>query len=152
MSYPSADQIVAYLHAEVFPTLTGLPQYDDAGRVTNILDYEPGVVLTTPLLYTLFDRATRETKGQITMLRIRLLHRIVFQWQDNEACEQELRPFIHRVPAAIDLDPQLGGLITQGLAKVDEIVSGFVVISNEKFRCLDFFLDAPTKAPYKSGI
>ena len=54
--------------------------------------------------------------------------------------------------AAVDDDQTLGGRITMGLARISSGQSGFVIISNTKYRCLDFFSTVPTKAPFQSGI
>jgi len=152
MSYPTIEDIIAYLHDTTFAGVPGLPALDEDGDPVNLLKYEPGSIQNSPTLYTLLDSFTRETKGQVTMMRYRLLHRLVVQWQDNAEAEATLWPFVHSVPAAFDADPLLGGLITMGLARVGDGQSGFVVISNTKYRCLDFFSDIPTKAPYRSGI
>jgi hypothetical protein len=85
-------------------------------------------------------------------MRLRLLHRLVVHWQDNEAAERALLWFVHRIPAAVDNDPTLGGLLKKGVSRISEGQSGFVVISNTKYRCLDFFTDTPTKGTYREGI
>lgn len=152
MSFPSLDDLITYLHGTLFRTVSGLVDYDDDGEPVNLLDYEPDVVHAPHLLYTLLADFKRDTAGQVTTMRYRLLHRLVIQWQDNQEAERVLRSFVHPIPAAFDADPLLGNLITKGLARISDGASGFVVISNTKFRCLDFFSDIPTKATYRSGI
>jgi hypothetical protein len=152
MSYPSVTQIIDYLHTSVFPLVAGLPQVDDDGNVINLLKYEPRSIQTSPTLYTLFDRFQRDTSGQITAMKLRLLHRICVQWQDNEESERELLTFVHALPYRVDNDPTLGGLITKGIARISDGESGFVIISGTKYRSLDFFSDIPTKGTYRGGI
>lgn len=151
MAFVSYSQVVDGLHAR-FATVAGLPQLDGDGNIINILKYEPSVIQTTPTLYTLLDGFARSEGGQITTMRYRILHRLVLPWQDNEQAELALMPFVHSIPASVDLSPTLGGLITLGLARITEAQSGFVIISDTKWRCLDFFSDVPTKAPVRSGI
>lgn len=145
MSFVTYAQVVDGLH-ERFATVAGIDSQA-------LLKYEPEVVEQTPLLYTLLDGFARDNAGQVTMMRYRILNRLVLQWQgNNELSEQELMSFVHSIPAAVDADPTLGARITMGLAKVSEGQSGFVIISSTKYRCLDFFVEATTKAPVRSGI
>src|SRR5690348_12912083 len=141
--YASITAIIDYLHASVFPLVAGLPQVNEDGEIINLLKYEPRSIQTSPTLYTLFDRFQRETSGQITAMKLRLLHRICVQWQDNEESERELLTFVHALPAAVDQNPTLGGLITKGIARISDGESGFVIISGTKYRSLDFFSDIP---------
>src|SRR5437660_1224261 len=138
MSYfASLPDIIDYLHASVFPLVAGLPQRDADDNIINLLKYEPRSIQTSPTLYTLLDAFQRNTSGQVTAMKFRLLHRICVQWQDNEESEAELLTFVHSVPAAIDANPTLGGLITMGVARISEGQSGFVIISGTKYRSLD---------------
>jgi hypothetical protein len=152
MSYPTLAEIIDYLHDTVFVSVPGLAQRNEAGEVINLLQYEPRVIHTSPVLYTLLDKFDRDTSGQVTAMKYRLLHRMVFQWQDNAESESAMLSFVHSVPAAFDLDPTLGGRLEKGVARIAEAASGFVVISNTKYRCLDFFSSIVSKAPYRSGI
>ena len=152
MSYPTLAEIIDYLHDTVFMSVSGLPQLNGAGEVINILKYEPRVIHTSPVLYTLLDSFVRDTSGQVTAMKYRLLHRMVFQWQDNEESEAAMLSYVHSVPAAFELDPTLGGKLEKGLSRISDAQSGFVVISTTKYRCLDFFSSITSKAPYRSGI
>lgn len=145
MSFISYQNVVDGL-IECLGTIPGFTAY------WNLLDYEPDSVQSPPLIYTLLDGFTRSAQGQITIMRYRILVRLVIQWQDHQAAEQELRDRLHEIPAAIDVDPTLGGRIDRGLAEVSDGQSGFVRISNTQFRCLDYFVSAPTKSPVRSGI
>ena len=151
MSYVSYADVVDGLH-ERFLTIAGFPAYNEEGVLINLLRYEPAVIHHTPTIYTLLDGFERNASGQLTAMHYRILHRLVIQWQDNEQAELALMPFVHRVPAAVDSDQTLGGRITMGLARISSGQSGFVIISNTKYRCLDFFSTVPTKAPFQSGI
>lgn len=144
MSFPSYSQVVDALHVR-FATVADL-----AGKP--MLKYEPRSVQTTPMLYTLIDRFTRERSGQLTAMRYRILHRLVLQWQDNEQSEVQLMPFVHSIPDSIDRDPTLAGLLEKGQAHIDDAESGFVLISQTKYRCLDFYSNVLAKAPFQSGI
>lgn len=151
MSYVSYQDVVEGLH-ERFLTIPDFPAYNGAGDLINLLKYEPGVIHHTPTIYTLLDGFERNASGQLTAMHYRILHRLVIQWQDNEQAELELMPFVHSVPAAVDVDQTLGGRITMGLARITSAQSGFIIISQTKYRCLDFFSTVPTKAPFQSGI
>ena len=152
MSYPTLAEIIEALHETVFVSVPGLAQRNEAGEVINLLQYEPRVIHTSPVLYTLLDKFDRDTSGQVTAMKYRLLHRMVFQWQDNAESEAAMLGYVHSVPHALDLDPTLGGMLAKGLARISDAQSGFVVISNTKYRCLDFFSSITSKAPYRSGI
>lgn len=149
--FPTYSAIVDALHAR-FETVPDLAQRDADDAVINILKYEPRVVHTTPLLYTLLDSFTREVKGQLVIMRYRILHRIVFQWQDNEESEAALMPFVHSVPYAVEQSMQLGGTLSLGLARITDATSGFVLISQTKYRCLDLFSQVEAKAAFGSGM
>ena len=151
MTYTSFEHVLDGLH-ERFVSVSGLPKYNEAGALVNILKYEPGAIQYTPTLYSLLDGFTRDRAGQLTIMTYRILHRLVLKWQDNAAAELALLPFVHSIPAAVDVDPTLGARITKGLARMSEGQTGFVIISNTKYRCLDFFSTVPTKGDFGSGI
>jgi hypothetical protein len=151
VSYVSYSDVIAGLH-ERFLTIPGLAQYNDDGELVTILDYEPTAIHVAPLIYTLLDRFERKRDGQITTMRYRILNRLVIQWQDQERAEQQLKPFVHTIPASVDTDPTLGGRITMGLAHISDAESGFAIIAGTKYRVLDCYATATTKAPFQSGI
>lgn len=150
-AFPTAEDVIDGLHG-VLVTVPGLAQLDPDGAICNVLKYEPKSIQSRPTLYSLLDSIQRETRGQVTTMRYRILHRLVFQWQENEESEKELLKFVNSVPAAIDRDSNLGGLVDLGMAKISDGSTGFVIISQTKYRCLDFFSDVLTKAAAKSGI
>lgn len=124
MSY---ETIVAGL-TTCFETIEGL----------TVLDYEP-TSIEPPTLYTLFDSFQKERQGQIKSTRWRSLHRVCVHWQDNEQAEQQIRPYLASVPAAIDADPHLGEALHLGLASITEGIGGWVSIGGVIYRCIDFY-------------
>lgn len=115
---------------ERFRTISGLKA---------ILDYEPTAIHDYPTLYSLLDSFEIERRGQVVVWKYRILHRLVFRWQDNAGCELELVWFVNAIPAAVDADPQLGGRITSGLATIAEGDAGWAVIGGTDCRVLDFY-------------
>lgn len=139
----SAVTIMAGL-VERFQTVSGLI----------VLDYEP-TTIEPPTLYTLLDGFERSQQGQLTVMRYRFMSRLCIRWQDNEYAERELLPFVNAIPAAVDADPQLGGRISSGLARVVSAAGDaqrpLVRIGNVDYRAVDFFSDVLHKFPYRSG-
>lgn len=144
MSFATYSQIVQALHTR-FATVADLSSKP-------LLQYEPRSVQTTPTLYSLLHTFQRERSGQITAMRYRIMHRLILQWQDNEQSELQLMPFVNSIPHSVDADPTLGGLLAMGVARIGDGESGFIIISNTKYRCLDFYSDVLSKAPFQSGI
>ncbi len=132
--------------------VTGLAQYDDAGNLANILDYEPTALHTTPTLYLLLDNFDRTQHGQVTAMRYRILCRLCVKWQDNQFAEQELIPFVNSLAAAVDVDPYLGGRVAGGGSSVADGTGTFVNIGGVLYRALDVFVEVVDKAPWESGI
>lgn len=121
-------------------------------RIPVILAYEPTQLQDFPTLYTLFASAERaaDSPGIIAM-RYRLIARLCFRWQDNEGAELETEPYINALPAVIDANAGLGGVLNSGLAKVPTIQGVFVSIGGTVYRALDFTVDILEKAPRSSG-
>ena len=113
---------------ERLETLTGLKA---------VLEYVPTSVLTTPLAYSLLESVDIRQSGQVQTNEYRILHRIVFAWQDNEGAEIQLIPYVDSVPAAVKADPHLGGRIVSGYAEIDDIQGGWVTIGGTEYRVLD---------------
>lgn len=135
--------IVDGLHIR-FRTVDGLER-------APLLMYEPTSIQQTPTLYTLLDRVDRSTSGQVQASLYRILNRIVFQWVDNEKAEEELMPYVDSVPLAVEADPQLGGIISSGFAKMPEVVAVFVSIGGTLYRALDCYAEVTDKQPYIRG-
>lgn len=132
--------------------LTGLHErFATVSGIAKLLKYEPTTIQAFPTLYSLLDTVERSQAGQLTVMRYRVLNRIIFRWQDNEQAELELIPFVNSVPAAIDADAKLGGRVDSGLARVTDIQAVFVTIG-ALYRALDIYTEVLEKQPFKSGI
>lgn len=137
-------EIVEALHVR-FRTVEGLER-------APLLTYEPTSIQATPTLYTLLDRVDRGIAGQVQTASYRILNRILFQWVDNERAEEELMPYVDSVPIAVEADPQLGGVISSGIAKAPEVVAVFVSIGGTLYRALDVYVEVTDKRPYLRGV
>ena len=104
-----------------------------------VLDYAPTSVHETPLMYSLLDHIEISRGAQVTTRRFRILHRLLVPWQDNEQAEIQIEPFVDSVVDAIDADPTLGGVITSGLAQIEEVEALWVTIAGVEYRALDFY-------------
>lgn len=110
-----------------------------------VLDHEPSEI-EPPTLYTLFDSALPNQKGQIKTVTYRLLHRLCIRWEENDMAERELMPYVTSIPDCIQADPWLNGTLSSGLAAIVEILGTFVSISNTTYRCVDFYSEITVKA------
>lgn len=96
-----------------------------------------------PCLYTAYERFTRPLRNapparNLTAMDHTFAHRLLIRWQDFEQAEMQLLTFVDAIPDAIDRDPKLGGRLTKGYAAISEGITGFVTISNIKYRVIDF--------------
>ncbi len=103
-----------------------------------VLEYVPTSIQTTPIAYSLTGSGSFRQSGQVLTSEYRIVHRIVFAWQDNEGAELEVIPYVDSVPAAVRADPHLGGRIVSGYAEIDEYTGGWVTIGGIEYRVLDF--------------
>ena len=111
-----------------------------------ILDYEPTALVEYPTMYTLLENAEfPTTAGGVQSRRYRLLHRLCFQWIDNEQAERDLAPYVDAVPESVLTDPSLGGVITSGLAHITRGDGVFVSIGGALYRAIDFHSDILVK-------
>lgn len=132
--------------SEVLATATG---------VELVLDHEPTSVQAWPLVYHLFSDGDRSISGQVTRMTYRTLARVCIRWQDNDAAEAELNALLNAIPAAIDADPQLSGVLAEnnltgyhgGKVKVTTISSGFATIGGVLVRVLDVTIESFEKFP-----
>lgn len=104
-----------------------------------VLNYAPTAVHDTPLIYTILDSAEISRGAQVTTRKFRIMHRLVVPWQDNEQAEIQIMPFVDSIPAAIDADPTLGGVITSGMAQIVDIEAAWINIAGVEYRALDFY-------------
>jgi hypothetical protein len=141
MSY---ETIVAG-YAEVFAAVDGL-------SAAQVLDYEPSSINPgpgEPVMYFLLESFQRSAKGQVRRMDYTTTGRLCFLWQDNEAAEVELRPFVNALPAALDADPFLGGRLAGdgagylgGYAECSGAVVVYVEIDGVKYKAIDYTLPA----------
>lgn len=132
---------------ERLATIPGFARLDESGHVANILDYEPAAVHDAPLCYVLFDTADFEYKAGIDATIYHVIARFLFAWQDNQGAEHELMPLVDGVRVAIIQDPQLGGRIPSGFARLVSALGGYTQISGVTYRALECSIDATVKTP-----
>lgn len=137
-----ARDILLGLHAR-FQTLEG---------IKGIFDYEPAAIEATPIIYSLLDESHRTQQQALTTRRYRFMHRLVVQWVDNPTAEQTILEYTDRIPAAVEVDPQLDGAITSGIAAIVDQITGFVVINKVIYRVLDSYSDVTVKGRFQSGL
>jgi len=121
--------VVAGMHARL-ATVTALKA---------VLDYVPTSVQDSPVLWSCLAGMKIERRGQIVAVTYRILHRVAIQWQDNEQAEMEAIPLVDAIPAAVEADPHLGGLLVSGFAEINECDPGWATIGDKEWRILDFF-------------
>lgn len=148
MSYA---EVVAGL-IERFLTVPGLSRLNNRGVQVGVLGYEPKTVQQTPTLYGILQSFRRQQSGQVTEMIYTMQWRLCVQWQDNEQAEALLLPFVNSIPAALDQDARLGGLISRGIAKVLSGQAGYASIAAVLHRTLDYQVEVLDKGPYKGGL
>ena len=136
---------------ERFLTIPALNKLNDAGEQVGVLAYEP-TSIDPPTLYLLFESSRREQFGQVTAHRYQVLARLALRWQDSEQAELELMPFVNLLGATIDADPQLGGRIGSGIARITETTGVFIKIGDVLYRGLDCIVDVLDKGPFQGGL
>lgn len=129
MTTPSYEDVVAGLHGR-FQTITAF--------AADPLDYEPNSLHTTPIMYSILDEETVTAQGQMIIKTYITLHRVCVARQDNERAEQLLRQFVDSVPDAIEQSPDLGGLLTSGIAEISRGRAGYARINQTVYRTIDF--------------
>jgi len=123
-----------------------------------VLDYEPASLALLPTIYLMLEGYKRTQEGQVTVMRYSVLCRLLIRYQDNEKAEWELIPFVNSIAAAIDADPQLGGRIPRGYARVNpdrDARAWFPRVGGTNpitYRGLDVYVDIVDKGAYQSGI
>jgi hypothetical protein len=121
-----------------------------------VINGEPTSVQAAPMAYTLFDSVVPIKSNQVQGARYRVLMRVAVQFQDNQAAEDQLAPFVDSVPAAFAASgvdengnsyASLGGRVN--VAVVAEITSGegggFHSIAGTVHRTVTFLLDITDK-------
>ncbi len=103
--------------------------------VLHVLSYEP-TAIEPPTIVSILDSFEREHRGQVVTMTYRTIHTLAIRWTDNAQAEQELRPFLNSICAAVDDDPQLGG--TCSYATIVSGKAGFATIGGVTYRIVDF--------------
>jgi hypothetical protein len=116
-----------------------------------VLKYEPTVPVP-PTISVLLDSYVRHQNGQQTAMIYTFRCRLYLQWQEFEQAELQLDPFVNAIAACIDQDPQLGGVLSQGIARVVNAKAQWVEVGSTVFRILDTFVEATEKGAFQSGI
>jgi hypothetical protein len=132
MSYAT---VLTGLHVR-FATVTG---------IANILKYVPTSIGDLPTLYSVIERVEITRSGQVRATHYRIMHRMLFRWQDYEQAEIEILPFVDSIPLCVEADPHLGGVIVSGFAEINEMTAGWVDIAGNTYRTLDFISDVTVK-------
>lgn len=140
------QQIVEGYHAR-FATL---------GTIEAILAYEPPSITVFPTLYTILDSYSWDVLGGYVDNVYTLMHRLCFEWQDQEAAELQLMPFIDSIPAVIEADPKLGGVLDSGQptnrAKIYTARGGFISVSGSVLRVVDFYSETIVTRKWTSDL
>ena len=134
-------------YAQILAGLTTALQTGTGLDTNRVLDFEPTAADDQPLIYSLFVRYEKTSQGQLDKHLFRVLHRVVVTWQDNEGAERLLVPFLESIPAAINSNPRLGGLLVNGYADISEADGVFVMIGGVLCRGYDFI----SESFYKQG-
>lgn len=121
--------------------------------INYVLEYEPQAVHQAPAIWIVLDSYERMLgTGQLTVMRYRILARVVLNWVDNGTAETGIDTYANLIPAAIDADAQLAGTIPNGLAAISDATTGYIIAGGTKYRVLDVFCDVVEKGPYKGGL
>lgn len=117
----------------------------------NLMDYEPTSIQQLPAMYFLLDRFERVQAGQVVTMTYHIRARLCIRWQDNQAAEREVEPYVNSIPACVTAAPYLG-FLTQGYAGLSSGESGFRQIAGADYRAIDFMFDVLEKGTTDSGI
>lgn len=115
-----------------------------------VLKYEPTVPVP-PTISVLLDSFVRSQHSNQTVMRYKFRLRLYIQWQEFEQAELDLDPYVNAIGDAIDVDPQLGGVLDQGIASVTDAKAQWLDVGGTVFRILDTFAEATEKGPYKGN-
>ena len=90
--------------------------------------------------YASFDRTLRNNPPgrNLTGMAHLFVARLVIRWVDFQAAEMQLLTLMDAIPDAIDRDPQLGGRLYGGVARVERAITGFAEIGGVLYRVVDY--------------
>jgi hypothetical protein len=119
-----------------------------------VVSGQPASVQHWPLVYMAFDGMSRTQHGQLTENRYRVLMRLCVPVQDNARVEAVIKPFVNRIPAAIDADPTLGGRVNLAYCEGSPLGDGdtYLEIAETTCRAVTFVAVLVEKGTYQSGI
>ena len=106
-----------------------------------VLKYAPTAVHTTPVITVFFGSAERVDAGQVTGIRYAIVIRLILAWQDFEAAENQLEPYVDSIPALLRADRHLGLTgASAPLVQIEEmtIEGGWIEIAGVTYRTVDF--------------
>lgn len=113
--------------------------------IAAILPYEPTALHSYPTLYSMLDDFDVTRRGQVVAIRYRILHRLLFRWQDNERALAELAPYVNDLIDAVAADPHLGGRLTNGYSEIVDGETVFAVIGGTECLALDVYSETVEK-------
>lgn len=98
--------------AEAFGTISG---------IKSIILGEPTAIHECPAIYTMYSGFTRPLRNTPPARNLEgtehtFVCSLVIAWTDYAAAEAQLLDLVTSIPDVIDLDPQLGGRVTKGMA------------------------------------
>jgi hypothetical protein len=114
------------LHA-VLQEVTGI-QYAMIG--------EPTSIQAPALIWSMLAGSDTESLETIKRTTYRTEHTVAIRWQDSQAAELELLAYIDSIPAAVDRDPTLGGVVRD--CEITSAEAGFVTVGEQEYRTLAF--------------
>lgn len=107
----------------------------------NVLAYEPDTVQEFPTISTIFYRFERLEKGTTIAFHYQMLHRLYVQRQDAKKSELNVMPYIVSIPAAVEADARLGGVLPRGQARIIRASGGYARMGGVVMRVVDFYSD-----------
>lgn len=150
----SFDDIVAAAVAR-WQTIDGLQKLSKQNTKNvevGVLDYEPQTLQHSPVFYGILTDFTRVMQGQQIAMTYQMAWRLCIKWTENQTAERDMRRYINLIPATIDQDRTLGGVIMAGGAKIAAGRLGYFDLAAAKYRYCDFQMEILHKEPIGSGI
>jgi hypothetical protein len=116
--------------------------------IRKVLNGFPTSPQNLPLCYIEAGSGERSQAGQLTANTYRIIATVCVSWQENALAEDQIAPFIDRVPDAIDADPTLGDAVN--LARVEAWRTDVRAIAETQCRVVDFTIWVRDKKTYQS--
>lgn len=133
--------------------ITGIKDALETLDLVNVLPYEPATVSATPMAYIMLDGWERGQQAQVVTMRYQVKIRLVLVWQDNEAVEQQLIPYVNSIPTALEVDMTLGaGPEERRISQVRSGVAEYRDIGGITYRTMDTTISVLEKGASGSGL